>query len=273
MTEERSRIPAVAAAAAVTLPPPWADAQVAVVVPTYNEAGNIAELTERIFALPLPNLRLFIVDDGSPDGTGALADELAASLDSEPGATPGRMRVIHREVKDGIGRAHMAGMVAAMAAGADYVVQMDGDLSHPPEFIPQLLGTLLATDAGVVIGSRYVIGGSLSQRWGLHRRLLSRFAGAYVRGILGLDIRDVTAGFKVWRTDVLAHLDLGKVRSSGYSFQVEMNHRCNRLGHKIVEVPIHFAERNTGHSKIDLGVYLESFRTPLALRLASRSDT
>ncbi|MFG1709624.1 glycosyltransferase [Nonomuraea sp. M3C6] len=135
------------AAGAWSLPSPWRDVRVAVVVPTYNEAGNIGELAERIFALDLPNLRLIIADDDSPDGTGALADDLAKDANDD---RPDRMVVLHRKVKEGIGRAHIAGMLAALARGDEYVVQMDGDLSHRPEYIPHLLGTILATQAGVV---------------------------------------------------------------------------------------------------------------------------
>ncbi|WP_235030813.1 polyprenol monophosphomannose synthase [Nonomuraea solani] len=246
-----------------SLPSPWRDAHVAVVVPTYNEAGNLGELTERIFALGLPNLRLVIVDDDSPDGTGALADDLAKRFN---GDHPDRMVVLHRTVKEGIGRAHIAGMQEALGRGDTYVVQMDGDLSHRPEYIPHLLGTILAAEAGVVIGSRYVVGGSLSTDWGWHRRLLSRFAGLYVNTILNLSIRDPTGGFKIWQRDVLLGIDLDAIRSDGYSFQVEMNHRCKRLGHSIVEMPIHFEERNTGSSKISFAVQLESMITPFALR-------
>ncbi|MEV4416003.1 polyprenol monophosphomannose synthase [Catellatospora sp. NPDC049609] len=248
-----------------SLPKPWQDAAVAVVVPTYNESGNLAELARRIFALDLSNLRLIVVDDDSPDGTGRLADELAREYNQ---ARPGSMHVVHRAVKDGIGRAHLAGMKTALALGDEYVVQLDGDLSHPPESIPAMLGVLLATGAGLVIGSRYVVGGSLSVRWGTHRRLLSRFATRYVNTILGLGIRDATGGFKIWRGDVLQELDLDAVRSDGYSFQVEMNYLCKLAGHPILEVPIHFAERNAGTSKITMAVQFESMITPFALRLS-----
>ncbi|MGW0809920.1 polyprenol monophosphomannose synthase [Nonomuraea sp. NPDC002799] len=246
-----------------SLPSPWRDARVAVVIPTYNEAGNIAELAARILALDLPNLRLIIADDDSPDGTGALADDLAKHANED---RPGRMVVLHRKVKEGIGRAHIAGMLEALARGDEYVVQMDGDLSHRPEYIPHLLGTILATRAGVVIGSRYVVGGSLSTRWGRHRRLLSRFAGLYVNVILNLAVRDPTGGFKIWDRATLEGIDLHLIRSDGYSFQVEMNHRCKRLGRSIVELPIHFEERNAGSSKISFAVQVESMLTPFALR-------
>ncbi|HEY3611071.1 MAG TPA: polyprenol monophosphomannose synthase [Pseudonocardiaceae bacterium] len=246
-------------AVAKTLPSPWAESRIAVVVPTYNEAANLPILAERVLGLPLPNLRLVIADDNSPDGTGALADELAT------GAGDDRMVVLHRKAKEGIGRAHIAGMVESMARGADFVVQLDGDLSHQPETIPEMLGTMLSTDAGLVIGSRYVIGGSLSDQWGLYRRLLSRGGSAYVNAIMRLGIRDTTGGFKLWRRDVLEAIDLDRIRSDGFSFQIEMNHRCKQLGHKIVEIPIHFEERYAGSSKISLRIQLEALKLPWQL--------
>lgn len=243
---------------AKTLPDPWAQARVAVVVPTYNEAVNLPILAERVLGLPLPNLRLVVADDNSPDGTGAIADELAAASDD-------RVTVLHRKAKEGIGRAHIAGMRASVEHGAEYVVQMDADLSHQPEVIPELLGTMLSTDAGLVIGSRYVIGGSLSDQWGLHRRLLSRGGSAYVNAIMRLGIRDTTGGFKLWRRDVLDAIDLDRVRSDGFSFQIEMNYRCKQLGYRIVEIPIHFEERYSGSSKISLRIQLEALKLPWQL--------
>lgn len=249
------------------LPPPWADASVSVVVPTYNEATNLPKLSERVLALPLPNLGMIVVDDNSPDGTGRIADGLAAAANVE---RPGRMTVLHREAKDGIGRAYLAGMREALARGAEFVVQMDADLSHEPEVIPQMLGTALATGAGLVIGSRYVPSGSLSERWGLHRRLLSRGGGAYVNLLLRLGIRDVTGGFKLWRREVLEAIDLDTVLSGGFSFQIEMNYRCRRLGARIIEIPIHFEERFSGTSKISFAVQVEALKLPFHLLLGGR---
>ncbi|HYS41176.1 MAG TPA: polyprenol monophosphomannose synthase [Pseudonocardiaceae bacterium] len=246
-------------AVAKTLPGPWAESRIAVVVPTYNEAANLPILAERVLGLPLPNLRLVIADDNSPDGTGAIADDLATDAGDD------RMLVLHRKVKEGIGRAHIAGMVESMARGADFVVQMDGDLSHQPETIPEMLGTMLSTDAGLVIGSRYVIGGTLSDQWGLHRRLLSRGGSAYVNAIMRLGIRDTTGGFKLWRREVLEAINLDHIRSDGFSFQIEMNHRCKQLGHRIVEIPIHFEERYAGSSKISLRIQLEALKLPWQL--------
>ncbi|GAA3992148.1 polyprenol monophosphomannose synthase [Thermobifida alba] len=248
----------------VTLPEPWSRSRLSVVVPTYNEAENLPVLVEQVTALPLPELRLVVVDDNSPDGTGEVADKLAAEH-------PGRITVLHRTAKDGLGRAYVAGMTRALDDGAEFVAQMDADLSHPPLYLPQLLGTLLSTDAGVVIGSRYVPGGSLSQEWGLRRRLLSGWANAYVKTILAMPLRDITSGFKVWRRSALEALDLPGIHSSGYSFQVEMHFRAYRRGQKIVEIPIHFEERAEGSSKMDLAVQVESALRPFQLLRHERS--
>lgn len=248
----------------VTLPEPWSRSRLSVVVPTYNEAENLPVLVEQVTALPLPELRLVVVDDNSPDGTGEVADKLAAGH-------PGRITVLHRTAKDGLGRAYVAGMTRALDDGAEFVAQMDADLSHPPLYLPQLLGTLLSTDAGVVIGSRYVPGGSLSQEWGLRRRLLSGWANAYVKTILAMPLRDITSGFKVWRRSALEALDLPGIHSSGYSFQVEMHFRAYRRGQKIVEIPIHFEERAEGSSKMDLAVQVESALRPFQLLRHERS--
>jgi dolichol-phosphate mannosyltransferase len=253
---------------AKTLPGAWAESRIAVVVPTYNEAANLPILAERLLGLPLPNLRLVVADDNSPDGTGTIADELAEAANTDGGAD--RMTVLHRTAKEGIGRAHIAGMRESIAHGAEYVVQMDADLSHQPEVIPEMLGTMLSTDAGLVIGSRYVIGGSVSDQWGLHRRLLSRGGSLYVNTIMRLDIRDTTGGFKLWRRDVLDAIDLDHVRSDGFSFQIEMNHRCKQLGYRIVEIPIHFEERYSGSSKISLRIQLEALKLPWQLLFAKK---
>jgi len=253
--------------APLELPEPWRDARVAVVVPTYNEAGNLPQLAERVLGLPLPSIRLIVADDNSPDGTGQIADELASQANAN---RPDRMVVLHREAKEGIGRAYIAAMTEALSRGDEYVVQMDGDLSHSPEFIPRMLGALLATESGLVIGSRYVIGGSLSDQWGWHRRVLSRGAGIYINAILHLNVRDTTGGFKLWRANVLKDINLDRVRSDGYSFQVEMNYLCKQHGHRILEIPIHFNERHAGSSKISFAVQLESIKTPFALRMTHR---
>jgi dolichol-phosphate mannosyltransferase len=244
---------------AVELPEPWRSAAVTVVLPTYNEAANLPVIVAELLALPLPGLRILVADDNSPDGTGQVADGLAAGHGT-------RMTVAHRPGKQGLGRAYVDGMTQAMRAGAGYVVQMDSDLSHAPEYLPQMLGTLLSTGADVVIGSRYVAGASLASEWAWHRRALSGFANYYVRALLRLGIRDVTAGFKIWRASALSAIDVASIRSNGYSFQVEMNYRTVRHGLKVVEVPIHFAERRDGESKMNLRVQLESALIPFLLR-------
>jgi dolichol-phosphate mannosyltransferase len=248
----------------VELPEPWRSAAVTVVLPTYDEAANLPVIVAGLFGLDLPNLRILVADDSSPDGTGAIAEELAGRY------APGRITVVHRPGKQGLGRAYVDGMTRAVAAGAEFVVQMDSDLSHAPEYLPQMLGTLLSAHADVVIGSRYVAGASLASEWAWHRRALSSFANGYVRALLRLGIRDVTAGFKIWRRSALRAIDIGSVRSNGYSFQVEMNYRSARAGLKIVELPIHFAERREGESKMSLRVQLESALMPFLLRWRTR---
>ncbi|WP_051367841.1 polyprenol monophosphomannose synthase [Hamadaea tsunoensis] len=267
MTTALASGPAARFGPAVVLPQPWCDAPVAVVVPTYNEVDNLPQLLERLFALKLSRLRVIIVDDNSPDGTGDLADRLAAEYNAE---RPDRMLVVHRTAKEGIGKAHLAGMAEAMAHDDEFIIQMDADLSHPPEFIPQMLGTMLSTDAGLIIGSRYVASGSLSSNWALYRRMLSRGGSAYVNTVLRLRIADTTAGYKLWRADSLKSIDLAHVRSTGFSFQIEMNYRALLAGVKTVEVPIHFDDRLTGQSKITLGIQLEGLWVPLALRFQRR---
>ena len=220
----------------LTLPEPWCSADVMVVLPTYQEAANLPAVVGALFDLPLPGLRILVADDNSPDGTGQVAEELADRYGRS------RLEVMHRPVKEGLGRAYTAGMSKAIEAGAEFVVQMDSDLSHGPEYLPQMLGTLLSTGADVVIGSRYVAGGSVGAEWPRHRKALSAFANAYVRLLLRLAVRDATAGYKLWRAAALNTIDLQTVRSGGYSFQVEMNYRSVRRGLKIIELPIHFSQ-------------------------------
>lgn len=245
------------------LPVPWSQAQVVVVVPTYNEATNLPLLVDQLLALPLPNLRVLVVDDNSPDGTGEVADKLAV-------AQEGRVVVVHRAGKEGLGRAYVDGIGRALESGAEFVVQMDADLSHPPAHVPQMLGTMLATGAGLVIGSRYVSGGALAEDWPLYRKMLSGWANFYVKQLLNLQIRDMTAGFKIWRAEVLRDINLDQIRSNGYSFQVEMHYLAQKRHHKIIEVPIHFNERQHGESKMSLGVKAESALMPFRLRRRHR---
>ena len=232
--------------------------KVTVVVPTYNERENLPVLVDRLTALGMPDLHILVVDDNSPDGTGALADELAQTH-------PGTIDVLHRVEKDGLGRAYIAGIGKALDDGADVVIQMDADLSHPTEVVPTMVEKLADTDAGVVIGSRYVEGGSVASEWAWHRRLLSAFANLYVNLILRLGVKDATAGFKAWRASTLRAIDVGSIHSNGYSFQVEMNYRTRRKGIPIAEVPIRFEERSVGASKMTLKVQLESAAMPWKL--------
>lgn len=231
--------------------------RITVVIPTYNEADNLPAMAEALFRLPFPQIQLLVVDDNSPDGTGAVADALAARHNAAGGSRP-RMVVLHRHDKAGLGTAYIAGMRRALHDGADLVLQMDADFSHSPHYIPQMLGVMLATDADVVIGSRYVPGGSLDEGWSTWRRFVSWWANLYSRMILGLRIRDMTAGFKLWRREALQGIDLEQVRSNGYSFQVEMACLCEKLGYRLVEIPIHFEDRRIGQSKLDIPVKLES---------------
>lgn len=229
-----------------------------VVVPTYNEADNLPAMAAALFALPFPRLQLLVVDDNSPDGTGQVADELAARYNTNAPFDRPRVVVMHRPGKGGLGTAYVTGMSRALEDGADYVLQMDADFSHSPAYIPQMLGVMLATEAHVVIGSRYVPGGTLDEGWGPGRRFLSWWANLYSRAILGLRIRDMTAGFKLWRRAALLEIGLENIRSNGYSFQVEMAYLCEKRGYRLVEIPIHFEDRRIGQSKLDVPVKLES---------------
>ena len=235
-----------------------------VVVPTYNERENLPKLIELLTVLNVPNLGVLVVDDASPDGTGELADELARVAKIPAG-------VLHRAEKDGLGRAYVAGMSRALAEGADVVIQMDADLSHPCEAIPTMLRILRTTDAAVVLGSRYVAGGAVASDWPWHRKALSAWANFYVNAILRLRVKDATAGFKAWHADTLRAIDVGSVHSNGYAFQVEMNYRTVQRGLKIAEIPIRFEERGDGVSKMSLGVQLESALVPWRLRFGGSS--
>ena len=224
-----------------------------VVVPTYNERENIALLVPRLLAID--GLRVLIVDDGSPDGTGSVADGLAAS-------SGGRVTVMHRTGPRGLGRSYVDGMQSGMRSGARYVCQMDADLSHDPDDLVQLIRA--GATADLVIGSRYVPGGTL-RNWPRRRLWLSAFANRYVRAVTGLRIRDCTSGFRCWRRDLLARLPLGDIASDGYAFQVEMAYEARRAGATIVEAPITFVERRQGSSKLSWGVILESIGMPWRL--------
>lgn len=239
--------------------------RVTVVVPTYNERDNLPRLAELLADLGIDGLQLLVVDDDSPDGTGAIADQLAA-------AEPDQVAVLHRTDKDGLGRAYVAGIGKALDDGADVVIQMDADLSHPVSAIPEMLRLLDTTDAAVVIGSRYVAGGEAATEWAWYRRALSAWANLYVNLILRLRVKDATAGFKAWHAETLRRIDVPTVRSNGYAFQVEMNYRTVRQGMKIAETPIRFSERDEGTSKMSLAVQVESALMPWRLRFGRRTD-
>ncbi len=230
-----------------------------IVIPTYNEADNIETLTAELLALPEIRCErhILIVDDDSPDGTGAIAESLAAR-------NPGRISVIHRHQNPGLGRAYIEGFRKALAMGADVIVQMDADFSHSPQYIPTFL-EILETDptVDVVVGSRYVSGGQLDEHWSWWRRFLSWWANAvYTRLILGLQVKDGTAGFKAWRRRALEGIGLDRIRSNGYVFQVEMAYVAERLGYKVVEIPIYFEDRRIGKSKMSVPVKIEAaYRT------------
>ena len=221
---------------------------VAVVAPTYNEADNLPALAERVFALGIPDIRLIVVDDNSPDGTGDVARALSARFGN-------RIELIERESKAGLGTAYIDGFSHAIAQGADYVLQMDADLSHAPEYIPAFLDAL--RDADVVVGSRYTQGGAVDEGWHFKRHMLSSSANLCIRVVAGLKVKDCTTGFKGFRVDALSALDLDGMRCKGYGFQAEVAYACQRRGYRVVEHPITFYDREAGESKLSLGIIAE----------------
>ena len=223
------------------------------VLPTYDEAGNLESLVEAARAKLPPSARILIVDDNSPDGTGAIADRLAARHEN--------VEAMHRPRKEGLGPAYIAGFRRALAGGAAFVLEMDSDFSHDPAYLPRLLEA--AQRADVVLGSRYVAGGGVSD-WGPLRQVISRGGSAYARLVLGTEVRDLTGGFKCFRREVLEAIDLDAIASRGYAFQVELTYRAIRCGFTVVEVPILFRERRVGKSKMDLRIVAEAvWRLPL----------
>ncbi|MBF8266810.1 MAG: hypothetical protein HW388_318 [Dehalococcoidia bacterium] len=231
--------------------------KVVVVVPTYNEARNIPELASRLFSLDLPSLHLLVVDDGSPDGTGRIAEGLAE-------AYPGRVQVLHRQGKQGLGTAYVEGFRHALNWGADVVVEMDADLSHNPQYLPLLLDKM--ADYDVAVASRYVPGGEADPGWGLGRRLLSRGGNLYAHLAAGLRVKDATAGFKALRRGVVESIDMGSFRCKGFAFQIEMAYACQRKGFRVAEVPISFVDRGRGTSKLSLAIVLEALWHVLWMR-------
>lgn len=226
-----------------------------VCIPTYNERENIEPITRAVLAAD-PRVDVLIVDDNSPDGTGQLADRLAAE---DP-----RVRVFHREKKEGLGRAYLAAFRWALEQGYQQVMEMDADFSHDPSYLPKFLDA--AREADLVLGSRYVQGGG-TVNWGAGRRAISKGGSLYARTILGVDIRDLTGGFKLFHRRVLEGIDLEAVRSTGYAFQIELTYRALKKGFRVKEIPIVFEDRRVGHSKMSRKIFLEALTMVWKLRL------
>jgi dolichol-phosphate mannosyltransferase len=222
-----------------------------VVMPTFNEVGNLPAMVDALMALPVNDVNLLVVDDNSPDGTGQLAEDLKSKY-------PGRINVLHRQQKGGLGPAYIAGFKKAMSLGADYIIQMDADFSHQPKYVPDLIAKA-EEGYDMVIGSRYARGGSVDEEWSFLRKLLSWFANrVYVHFILNIPTYDSTGGFRLWKRQTLIGLDLDRLRSNGYVFQVELTYMAWRLGFKVAEVPIHFPDRKVGKSKMSSAIASEA---------------
>jgi dolichol-phosphate mannosyltransferase len=229
------------------------------VLPTYNEAPNVEAFVRAVLpqlASAASEYHVLVVDDSSPDGTGEIADRLAAELP--------QVEVLHRTRKEGLGRAYLAGFRYALDAGAEFVLEMDSDFSHDPQDLPRLLEA--AQHADLVLGSRYVRGGGVTD-WGLTRRLISRGGSSYARHVLGIPVRDLTGGFKCFRRAVLEKLDLGSIHADGYGFQIELTYWAIKEGFRVVEVPIRFRDRQAGVSKMSARIAVEAVWKVPALRL------
>jgi dolichol-phosphate mannosyltransferase len=232
------------------------------VLPTYNEAENVEAFVEAARAKLPASAQVLIVDDNSPDGSGEIAERLAERHEN--------VSVLHRRRKEGLGPAYVAGFRRALAAGAGLVLEMDSDFSHDPAYLPRLLEA--AQRADVVLGSRYVDGGGVSD-WGPLRKAISRGGSAYARFVLGVDVQDLTGGFKCFRREVLERIGLDSIQARGYAFQVEMTYRAIQAGFRVVEVPIVFRDRQAGSSKMDRSIVAEAvWRVPL-LRFGQRRYT
>ncbi|MYE26320.1 MAG: polyprenol monophosphomannose synthase [Chloroflexi bacterium] len=239
--------------------------KVIVVLPTYNERENITRIVPALFALNIQNFHLLVVDDNSPDGTGQAAEDLANEA-----AYRGRISVLHRPEKQGLGPAYIQGFKRALTLGADLVIQMDADLSHQPKYIPQLLEK--ARECDVVIGSRYAAGGSVDEGWGPLRKLLSWWANrVYTPAILHIPVLDATGGFRCYHRASLIGIDLDRVKANGYVFQVEMVYLAHRLGFLIGEVPIHFPDRQHGVSKMTGTIAFEAALRVWQIKLRHRA--
>jgi len=231
-----------------------------IVLPTYNEAENLPKMVQALMALSIPNpYSILIVDDNSPDGTGQIANDLKAEF-------PQVVDVLHRQGKEGLGKAYLAGFQKALNNGADLLVQMDCDFSHQPKYILDMLATVEQAD--MVLGSRFVKGGKVDETWAWWRKLLSWFAnGLYVRALLNTHLRDSTGGFRMWRRETLEGMDIQRrIHSNGYVFQVEMAYVALKLGYNIKEIPIYFPDRAEGESKMDLNIQLEAAMRVLDVR-------
>jgi dolichol-phosphate mannosyltransferase len=233
-----------------------------IVIPTYNEAANVPELVRRIMAQGIPGLRILFVDDNSPDGTADLAERLS----QEHG---GRISVLRRPGKMGLGTAYIAGFREALKQGAGYIIEMDADLSHAPEDLPRLLAAMQTCD--VAVGSRWAKGGGVDKNWSLGRRFVSKGGSLFARLVLGLHVKDTTTGFKCFRRSVLEAISWEKVKSQGFAFQVEVAYACQRRGYRVVEIPITFANRVKGKSKMSPGIVTEALRRVVAIRLKSHA--
>jgi len=235
------------------------------ILPTYNEAVNLEPFVHAVLpelAEAAPDHRILIVDDNSPDGTGRIADALAAELEA--------VEVLHRPEKRGLGLAYIAGFHRALAGGADLILEMDADFSHSPADVPRLISA--AADADLVLGSRYVAGGGVSD-WGLLRRILSRGGSWYARAVLRVKVNDLTGGFKCFRREVLESLDLDAVHAEGYGFQIELTYRAIKAGYRVREIPIVFRERQAGLSKMTARIAAEAVWKVPALMLRGVSST
>ena len=230
--------------------------RILIITPTFNERDNLVELTSSVLAAA-PEAHVLVVDDASPDGTGALADELAAR---DP-----RIQVLHRPAKLGLGTAYLAGFRRALAEGYDVAFEMDADLSHDPRYLPRFVEAI-AAGADVVLGSRNLPGGGV-EGWGLGRHVLSKGGSLYARSILGVPIRDLTTGYKAFTRRALEAIDLDEVRSNGYAFQIETTYRALRKGLGVVEVPIVFVDRRAGRSKMSRKIFAEAVVEVWRLRL------
>jgi dolichol-phosphate mannosyltransferase len=238
---------------------PSASPSIWIIIPTYNERDNVGPITDAVLGA-VPDAHVLIVDDGSPDGTGELADQMAAANSA--------IAVMHRSAKQGLGRAYVAAFKDLLTRDADIVVQMDADFSHPVRFLPSLLEPLLDGRADLVLGSRYAEGGHIP-RWSLVRRLVSRGGSVFAGIVLLMPYRDLTGGFKAWRSPALREIDLDRLHAGGYAFQIETTFQARLAGARVLEVPITFEERRVGESKMSMNIFMEAFLLVLGLRIAT----